>query len=596
VSRHPASRRCKCGLALSGALLLLVCDALPAQQALAPDDTLELTVDVRVVSVDAVVLDRRGRPVRGLKASDFKLFEDGKPVEIEHFASPEDLVREEETRREPAPSGAATMGAPVPRAGSLAGPSTLVFLLDERLLPPSSRRRIVDGLAAQLQEIQRYAGRLVFARHREELELIEPATADRILETVNTEAAPGAAVIRGGELSRVVHSMVASHEACENAPRCVPCSEQEGNWHELLQLARNHVSAEQERLGLALDVLAELISWLAGLDGEKLLIYPSDGLPQQPGLEAHTFIIDLCAPLRDGVERDISSEIFQYDESRRLRTLGAWANARGVRLFPLDAVGLRGGMSNSVEFGRVDVRPSARLDSVAKSNAEGGLHQLADETGGRAVFNSNTPLADLDLEREVAGRYSLGYVPARPPTGRRHELRVELASGRGLEIRHRRSFLDRTLEQRLVDELQTALRLDLKRADLHARLAFGDVTRDPEWAGLYRVPVKLILPASRLEMIDSSQDGSQPHGRIRIWLGALRDDGTPTELRQELFTLGEGGLQPHDGMYEITVTVPLKPGSWTVAVGARDEVAQRTSLLRGAIVVDDEFEEEEEIR
>ena len=40
---------------------------------------------VELVTVDAVVVDGKDRPVRGLRADDFVLLEDGKPQKVESF-------------------------------------------------------------------------------------------------------------------------------------------------------------------------------------------------------------------------------------------------------------------------------------------------------------------------------------------------------------------------------------------------------------------------------------------------------------------------------------------------------------------------------
>jgi VWFA-related protein len=46
-------------------------------------------IDTQLVSVPAVVLDGRGKPVTGLRASDFLLYEDGRPQQITNFATTE---------------------------------------------------------------------------------------------------------------------------------------------------------------------------------------------------------------------------------------------------------------------------------------------------------------------------------------------------------------------------------------------------------------------------------------------------------------------------------------------------------------------------
>ncbi|MCY4560565.1 MAG: hypothetical protein OXF79_30205, partial [Chloroflexi bacterium] len=65
-------------LYLAPPLAVLLAAGLAAQ----PGETFVDTIDVQVVEVDAVVTDRRGRPVSGLQREDFELFVDGEFVEI----------------------------------------------------------------------------------------------------------------------------------------------------------------------------------------------------------------------------------------------------------------------------------------------------------------------------------------------------------------------------------------------------------------------------------------------------------------------------------------------------------------------------------
>ncbi|HEY4564566.1 MAG TPA: hypothetical protein VIJ36_16400, partial [Thermoanaerobaculia bacterium] len=48
------------------------------------------SIDVRVVNVEAVVTDRQGKRVNGLKPEDFRLRVDGKEVPVEYFSEVRD--------------------------------------------------------------------------------------------------------------------------------------------------------------------------------------------------------------------------------------------------------------------------------------------------------------------------------------------------------------------------------------------------------------------------------------------------------------------------------------------------------------------------
>ena len=56
-----------------------------AAKAQRPSPPGTIRVQVRLVPVDVIVTDSRGRPVKDLKKEDFRLYENGKPQEIRHF-------------------------------------------------------------------------------------------------------------------------------------------------------------------------------------------------------------------------------------------------------------------------------------------------------------------------------------------------------------------------------------------------------------------------------------------------------------------------------------------------------------------------------
>ena len=51
---------------------------------------LEFGVDVRMIRLDVSVVDGKGRPIVGLGAGDFQIFEDGRPVRVALFEAIQD--------------------------------------------------------------------------------------------------------------------------------------------------------------------------------------------------------------------------------------------------------------------------------------------------------------------------------------------------------------------------------------------------------------------------------------------------------------------------------------------------------------------------
>ncbi|HEX4960041.1 MAG TPA: VWA domain-containing protein [Thermoanaerobaculia bacterium] len=115
--------------------------ALAAQEKPAPPVASEVfseSIDVRVVNVEAVVTDRSGKRVRGLKAGDFRLLVDGKEVPIDYFAEVS----------EGAAVTASGTGAPVAQ-GEVVGRNYLVFI-DDSVALESQRNDLLKRLKLDL--------------------------------------------------------------------------------------------------------------------------------------------------------------------------------------------------------------------------------------------------------------------------------------------------------------------------------------------------------------------------------------------------------------------------------------------------------------
>jgi VWFA-related protein len=111
-----------------------------------------------LVTVDAVVLDRAGRSVRGLTADDFILSEDGRPQAIVSFEAIDLGALEPPAVAGPPPGPVATNMRPARAAAS-----SFVLLVDDVGLAPARQETVRTALARFLAEGVRDGDELIFA-------------------------------------------------------------------------------------------------------------------------------------------------------------------------------------------------------------------------------------------------------------------------------------------------------------------------------------------------------------------------------------------------------------------------------------------------
>src|SRR4029453_12289951 len=88
---------------------------------------------------------------------------------------------------------------------------------------------------------------------------------------------------------------------------------------------------------------------------------------------------------------------------------------------------------------------SSMVDSVYFSNLQSPLQMLAHETGGQALLNMNVALPALErVAADFDTYYSLGYTPAHSGDGRYYKLEVKLKNKKGMTVRHRDGYRDKT--------------------------------------------------------------------------------------------------------------------------------------------------------
>ena len=524
-------------------------------------------VDVQLVNVEVWVSDNRGRPVTGLGSDAFEVREDGEPVTIDFFSEVTDAV------------SVGTVGEPAEPAPE---PARLVLYFDELHLGPASRKRVIEDLRAFLDEEKFPAERVLI--FRQDRNLVAEAyfgssreDLDAALERIGASPGMGAqsqqaktlAVQRLHQLWQDSKALASSGSRRTTEP--APCQ-----WFMPRALPEVETSARigRDRIAATLDHLTSAARFLAALPGVKTVLYLSDGLERTPGNDLRDFITGLC-PASDRF-RSLSPV---EELSAGFHELTRHANANRVTIYALQTNGLRSSFLSTAEQSSIDFLGANPFNSSIREAERDGLAVLADETGGRAIFNRSRFGGELEqIADEMASYYSLAYRP--PHGGDRGEHRIDVrVGGRNLRVRHRRGYRDKSSDERMSEQLDGALYLGLVDNPLGVRLGAGRMRA----AGgrKRRLPLHVMVPAARVAFLPF-EDKEMAQIRVEV---ASRHVPTAKVVRDDKTFLVEAPPDRATRLLDLVFNIEIPDGLNLVAVGVRDDATRETAFVSTTLAV-----------
>ncbi|HEY2942049.1 MAG TPA: VWA domain-containing protein [Vicinamibacteria bacterium] len=609
--------------------LLLVAAAVSAQER---REVPTFPSRTELVTVDAVVLDSAGRPVRGLSAQDFSLSEDGKRQAIVSFEA-FDLGAGAEPVAASVPPGPVTTNLRPARATA----SSFVLLVDDMSLAPSRQETVRTALTRFLTDGVRDGDELIYAttsgdawwttrtpEGREDVLALVGRVRGRSLADTGKDAVseweayrishwegrgegeagggaatgppsgslapqpgrPTSAVAGSSTTQRVVDRYYQNRICIPDLPAATPPSVCRG-----LVFARAQ-QVDARRRNRTRDTLAAIdrvVFTLTGIRGRKALLLLTEGFLNDPDLDLAQEVAGRC--------REANIAVYSLDVRGLITGLAA-ADAAGT--------------PNTAELGAMQVE---QIEAQAA-----GSVGLAEDTGGFAVRNTNDlggGAARIGEESRVY--YLLGYAP---PEGKGprdwRTLRVEVGRP-GLKVRARKGYTLRTAaeiataaEARLAAQsrpastkagpVQAAARAPLLPADVARALAGGRETDAiPLRAMAYAFegrPAGAVrtLIAIEADMRSLANLGGEEHPRTVVTLSiaaAHRDSGQTQRINQRIeLEAGPGdagATRPSaawdEGWLALSRELDLLPGVTQARIVMRDEFLGRLGALTLRFVV-----------
>jgi VWFA-related protein len=586
---------------------LALAGALAAQQPSSSPEFGEV-IEVNVVNVEVYVTDKAGNPVKGLKKGDFELFEDGRKVEITNF----DALDVEPAQIAAAPA------VPQPQAPA-AAPQTpqvapeerlnLIVYIDNFNIRPTHREKVLHNLRKFLQEQLAPGDRVMLVTNDMGLPRVRlPFTEDQTalaggLDVIGKLAANGGEIenTRRTTFEAIINLQRLAHESSIDL---VPCD------RELAQLAHGFAASSRSEVLRTLGAMKLMVNSLAGIPGRKALLHVSDGVPLVPGEEMFQLIIQLCTgagatagfgdassqggglPVYDAAllgpqaypaATEGPADAASYSVVNELTALTAHANAHQVTLYTLQASGLTAGGSAEAESGENRYLQYPVILSTIRSNLQDSLFALANETGGRAILDTNDfGKALTQMREDFSSYYSLGYSSPRQGDGRQHRIEVKVKKP-GVRVRHRTGYRDKSSLERTADRTLAAALHGVEDNPLDITVQVGEQT--PAEKGQYSVPLQLKIPLFKLAVLNREETFE---GSLRLFVVTKDKDGglSPLHQVQVPIRIPRGQVLTAMGQYYVyTLSLTMAPGEQQVAVAVRDELSASTSFLSRSVQV-----------
>lgn len=523
------------------------------QQPMAP---VSESVTVSVTNIEVVVTDSKGNRVSGLTREDFEVKQDGVPQPITNFyavTGGKVLLEDGKTVSIEEPAAATELPSQLK--------TRYVFYIDNLNIQPQNRNRMFKRLKEFVRESVGPQAEAMVVTYNRSLKVKQRFTSDvdDVLGAIeNTELDTGGGTTlwsdRRDNLRRIDES---------NSPT------------EALQIARMHSRSLRNDLEFAVDAIKNTLNGLAGVEGRKVFVYVSEGLPATAGAEMFDAVTQ---KFREGGVSTL--EQFEFDMNTRYASIVQAANANGVTLWPLDATGLAVDDLVSAENRTMEARPNSFM---MRQNSQAPLLMMAEQTGGIAAVNTNDWKRNLDeLAHDFSDFYSIGYRSGRAAVDRPHRVEVNVKR-KGLKVRARKGYLEKTVETRTAEAVEASLYYPREDNPLGITLTVGESR--PYDRENYLLPIHVSIPLSKMALVPS---GDMYQGNYFLYLKILDVSGKTSDMQIQRGTVSVPQKELDNAQkknWGHPMQLIVVAGGQKIAVGVRDGVSNQTSYVQKNVFV-----------
>jgi VWFA-related protein len=432
-----------------------------------PGAAFSLRVNARLVDIGVVAYDKKGRPLTGLKADDFEIYDNGRKQAIRFFSQTSDVPAPPSTDSHaptPEPTYFNRRGA---ASGGAEGVAT-ILLIDAGNLPWSDLTNVRAQITRFLQGLSAGQQVGIYILRGHNFQVLEEANADHALLAAKLRQWMPSAQ----DLARSQEMEQRSRQQIDEVRNSTDLQSVNGNVSSSPDTASTIdpklLANGSNPMRDAAPILIDVARHLAAFSGHKSLVWVSSD--------------NVLANWTDkAVGRDKGGT---PTDGLVIHAQEALNNAH-VSIYPLDASQLEtAAVDSSLSNMNVTLAPgtmsgpapqsgadkTGRVSAEMQQNAHGiqpAIQDLAAATGGRTFRRSSDIAANLD-QAVVDGRanYLLSFSPDSEPDNTYHQLTVKLFRERGATLRYRTGYQSTKEPVTLKDRVREAISQPLDVNDI----------------------------------------------------------------------------------------------------------------------------------
>ena len=513
-----------------------------------PQGGFVLKMNSELVLTNVVARDAKtGEFVRGLKAGDFTVFENGNRQQISSFDF--QSVEMATPLSEATVGGLATGANNGSKAGVVVKPEELrnhrliVMFFDLTSMQPEDLDRCVEAAREFLRKKMQTADLVALVSLGDTLKVDQDFTADR--NTLIDEIG----VYNGTEGQGFAQGATANSNQVEDTTGYTPDESE-----------YNDLNTDRE-----LFALRAVAKSLEKIDEKKSLLYFSGGISRD-GIENQ-------ASLRAAVNSAVRANLAIYSvDTRGLQAISPLGDASTGSLRGTGAYN-GGALTNNMN---------------ANFATQEVMATLSTDTGGKAFFDSNDfAPAFAQLQRDTSAYYAIGFRSTNPARdGRYRKLTVKIDRP-GVKLEYRPGYyapadFERSGKEDRERDLEEQLASDLPATDMAVYLDALYFRLDEN---RFYVPVSLIVPGSQIPFV---KGGDKDKATLDIIGEVIDEVKRPIGHARETVKLNlDPGLQARQKNIQYTTSFDLPPGKYRLKFVVRENQTGRMGSFEAEIALPD---------